>query len=261
MTSLRWTARIAVVAIALAMTSPLLAQSGPSTAAVTNQLKTVFDKADLDHDTFLDKTELAKSFRGPKATVPTQGMYDDQGRFTKTYYDAPKKYPDLVLLWAADKDGDDRLSWPEYRDYQLKLFNDRQQQQRALQRSLQSANRSYATRSRRTGSYRGTRTRTRTVYRRSRVYSRPASRARSYQYSMASQQRQMAQAMQNWQRYQMQMMANYQRAYQQAVLQRVQAQQRMMNYMRQQAAAHRIVQQHRNAVVHRRRAPVVRRRR
>ena len=244
MGSSTWLARAGIVASALVAAAPLLSQtggggsggSGGNNAAFIAQLKVHFDKADLDQDTFLDKDELAKTFRGPKATAPAQGMYDDQGRLTKTYYDASKKYPDLVFLWAADTDGDDRVSWPEFQAYELKLLAAQQQQQKAYHLALQAATRSLATGSRRVG------------YGGNSSYACVVRQVNSVQRSMYNQQQQMMHATQNWQRMQMQAMANYQRMYQQAILQRLQMQQTMMtNYVRQQqAASHRVVQRHQN---------------
>lgn len=47
---------------------------GGQNGQVVAQLKSQFEKSDLDGNTFLDKDELAKAFRGPKAKPPTQGI-------------------------------------------------------------------------------------------------------------------------------------------------------------------------------------------
>ncbi|HZZ77693.1 MAG TPA: EF-hand domain-containing protein [Gemmataceae bacterium] len=264
---MRSTTCFAIAVLALSAFADLASAQNANTKIQGNnaqyipQLQAQFNKMDLDQDTFLDKDELAKAFHGPKAKAPTQGMYDDQGHLTKTYYDARTKYPELILLWAADKDGDERLSWNEYETYELKLLNAQQQQQQAMQRAYQSATRSTYTQSRRgyynrnNSSYNGNRHR----YSRnsSRSYS-PGGYASYAQRSMLYQQQQMMIAAQNWQRMQMQAMINYQRMYQQMMLQRLQAQRIMaMNYLSQQHpnAVHRVVQRHQNPAVRR---PVVR---
>ncbi len=211
--------------------------NGPNTP-ITTRLKAQFDAADLDHNTYLDKDELAKAFRGPKAKAPEQAPYDDRGQLTQVYYQARSKYPDLVFQWGADKDADGLVSWPEYKDYELKILAAQQQQQQALQRLLQSANRRTATRSSRPG---------RTVYRghRSSTYAHATRHVQHLQRSHVSQQQQMVQAVQNWQNQQ----HRIQTAYQAALRQRLQEQQRQMNYVRQrQATYYRAVQQHVAAV-------------
>jgi hypothetical protein len=219
----------------------LLPGDAPKTP-VEKRLKAEFDALDLDKNTFLDKEELAKAFRGPKAKPPTQGMYDDQGRLTKTYYEAKTKYPDLVFLWAADKDNDKLVSWPEYRDYELKVLAAQKQMQQALQRSLQSIRRRTSTASRR---------HVRTVYRRSSSsYSHPTRHVQNLQRSYASQQQQMVRAVQNWQNNQRQMQIAYQTAVRNQMLQ----QQRVVNYVRQQQVAYyRAAQRHMQAVYQARR--------
>ncbi len=136
MSTWRWLIGLAAVLPAgLAAAGP----SGGSTAQVEAQLKALFDKADLNHDGYLDKEELAKGFRGPRATPPTGGLYDDKGRPTQLYSQAQSKYPDLAFLWAVDKDGDNSVSWAEYRTSGLEGYAAQQKKLQAMQRALQAA--------------------------------------------------------------------------------------------------------------------------
>jgi hypothetical protein len=92
------------------------------------QLHTLFRSWDLNNDGFLERGELAKHFRGPKAVSQEGGMYDDKGNATPLYYQARTKYPDLIFLWSLDKDHDDRISWPEFEQYGLTYANALKQQ-------------------------------------------------------------------------------------------------------------------------------------
>ncbi len=202
-------------------------------SAAVVRLQAQFDTADLDHNGFLDKDELAKAFRGAKAKPATQGMYDDEGRLSKVYYQARTKYPEMVYLWSADKNGDELVSWPEFRDYGLSRLRAQQQQQQALQRQMQSAYRRTATQSRRSN---------RTVYRgRSSTYHHATNHTQYVNHAQQSQQQSMMRAMQNWQNNQVRMQA----AYVAAMRQQMQAQQRMVNYVRErQIANYRATMQH-----------------
>jgi hypothetical protein len=209
------------------------AAPAPNGAVIAN-FKARFDKADLDQSAFLDKDELAKVFRGPKAKAPVQGMYDDRGNLSKVYYQAKTKYPELVFLWSADKDADGLVSWLEFKNFELNLLKNQQQQQQALQRMMHSTNRRTTTRSSRprTVVYRG---------HRSSRYSTAHRHVQSLQHMQNTQQQQMVRAAQNWQNN----MVRMQVAYQTALRQRMLQQQQMINYARQrQAAYYRAVQQH-----------------
>ena len=80
------------------------------------KLRLAFDRMDLNKDGYLDRDELAKAFRGAKAKAAPP-LYDDKGQVTVGGRQAPTKYPDLMFLTALDKDGDDQISWNEYRTY------------------------------------------------------------------------------------------------------------------------------------------------
>ena len=218
--------------------TPATPQANPPSNPVTARLKAQFDAADLDHNTYLDMDELAKVFRGPKAKKAPQGIYDDEGKLSKAYREARQKYPDLLFLANADTNADELVSWPEFQTYERKLLKAQQQQQQALQRMLASANRRSATRSSRPYHpvYRG---------HRSSTYSHPVRHTQYLQRSQNTQQAQMIRAVQNWQNNQRAMQAAYLRM----VQQRMQAQQRVLNYVRQrQGAYYRAVQQHALAV-------------
>ncbi len=204
------------------------------------QFHTVFDKADGNGDTFLDKDELARAFRGTNAKAPEQGMYDDKGRLTAVYYQAPKRYPELVFLWSADKDSDGRVSIAEFLEVKRTAYNALQKQARANQNALQVARRQ-AARSlpRRAGGRRA---------------GRPANNLlRNLQRYQAAQQRQAVQAVQQWQHNYAQMVQQWQRNYAAAVRNQLQAQQRWANYVRgRMAALYRMPQRHFYAHVRRR---------
>ena len=90
-----------------------LATAAPQKDPQVEAQLALFDKWDLDRDGYLDKEELAQHFRGPKAKPPEGDMYDDKGNLTPLFYQAKKKYPDLIFLWSLDKDMDGRISWTE----------------------------------------------------------------------------------------------------------------------------------------------------
>lgn len=198
----------------------LPAMAAPPSPSTKSRLKAVFDKADADHSGFLDRDELAKAYRGAKAKSPAGGMYDERGELTKLYQEARTKYPDLVLLWSADQDGNELLSFSEYESYESKIIANQQKQQQAIQKKQQAFQRSVQS------AYRN-------QVRQLQAYQRSA---RSANYRMARS-RQVQRAVQNNQR-------RVQSAYQAALRRRQQAQQRMLNAARQrQAAYNRALQQ------------------
>jgi hypothetical protein len=99
------------LAFSLAALATAAPQKDPQVEA---QLHALFNKWDLDRDGFLDKEELAKHFRGPKAKPPEGDLYDDKGNLTPLFYQAKTKYPDLIFLWSLDKDMDGRINWSEF---------------------------------------------------------------------------------------------------------------------------------------------------
>jgi hypothetical protein len=215
-------------AAALAAPAPKIAPTGGN-AQVDAQLRVMFDKADANTDGFLDRDEIAKAFRGPRAKAPTGGIYDDKGNFTPLYYQAKQKYPELVFLWAADKDGDNQLSWDEFRQYGEAYAASIQHQQQAMQQAMQNAYRQAArsvrtSRPRRTTSY--VRNTGRYVY---------------------AQQRTLAHQVQAQQQQRLRMG----QAYQQAMHRQYELRAQQMNYLRARAVAyHRTPQRHATVVYH-----------
>lgn len=120
---------------------PVLGAPPGAGASVADRLKQQFDKADLDRNGSLDRDELAKAYRGPKAKSPPGGMYDERGELTKLYQEARTRYPDLMLLWSADQDANEMLSYSEYNSYQSKIVADQQKKQQAIQKQQQALQR------------------------------------------------------------------------------------------------------------------------
>src|SRR5690349_740217 len=102
MTFLPRSAGALAVAAAVALAPAAFAQGNAPA------LRAEFDRADLNSDGFLDVVELARAFRGPDAKLAPP-LYDEKGRPTPALAQASSEYPDLVFLWAADKDGDQRV--------------------------------------------------------------------------------------------------------------------------------------------------------
>ncbi len=225
----KWLASIWIVLLALSGQAAGPALNSSQMAQAEPRLRALFDKADLNRDGFLDRDELARSYRGPNAKSPEGGMYDDKGHLTPLVYQARTKYPDLVFLWAVDKDGDNRVSWAEYRQFGLDDYAAKLKQQQALQVAIQSATRQ------------ATRNRGRTAPR------QQAQNVRNLQRQYAAQQRQVVNYQRNVQRYQY----NMQRAYQMAMRRQWEMQQRWVNYVRQRMmAAYRVPQRHSQVVYH-----------
>jgi hypothetical protein len=129
----------------------------PGTALIMGALREWFSNADLDKDGFLDKEELAKAFRGPKAkpydykpdpadakdgdkrkdSDPKEGDKPTDSPSTTDKKPDYTKYPDYSFLVQLDKDADDRISREEYedwaRDYAVAIKQQMDTQQRVLQ--------------------------------------------------------------------------------------------------------------------------------
>jgi hypothetical protein len=104
----------------------------PAPDALDRTLQAAFNRADLNHNSFLDVTELAVMFRGPRAQPAPDQLFDNKGNLLPAFRNAQQKYPDLFFLLAVDTDQDRTISWPEYRTYARNAAAQLGQQQRAL---------------------------------------------------------------------------------------------------------------------------------
>ncbi len=150
-------------AFLLAAFTPALADNTkkadpPGTGPYMTQLRAWFKAADLDSDGYLDKAELAKAFRGPKAKPYDFKKDDDKDK------DADKKdsvkdkgkdasqskpdyddYPDYQFLKLVDTDKDEKVSKDEFetwaREYavELKQLDDQAKKILAAEQRLAAA--------------------------------------------------------------------------------------------------------------------------
>lgn len=213
----------------------------PNNPQVEAQLHALFNKWDLNGDGFLDKEELAKHFRGPKAKPPDGDMYDDKGNLTPLYYQARTKYPDLVFLWALDKDSDSRISWMEFeqygQQYAAALKQRVKNQQQLLQQIYGQAYRNMRNAQSARANY---------VRNANRYYGRQQRHVvRQYTYNVRNYQRQVSRArgqMMRQYRYALERQRNF---YRMAVQQRQRWLQQYQSYVRKRMAyAHRMVMRH-----------------
>jgi Ca2+-binding EF-hand superfamily protein len=116
----------------------------PGTSVYMGQLRALFDTWDLNSDGYLDKEELAKAFRGPKA-LPYDAVPDtktdkdkdaDKDTSSKTTKPDYSQFPDYNFLVQLDQDGDGQISRKEFlgwaRDYAVQLKQQADQQAKLL---------------------------------------------------------------------------------------------------------------------------------
>jgi Ca2+-binding EF-hand superfamily protein len=126
------------------------AASVPSTTSIREQLRLLFKTWDLNDDDYLDREELARAFRGPKAKpyeAPPSGKTEDNKGESKSQADKPTKadkpdkqdyakYPDYVFLTEVDENGDGKVSRKEFETwahaYATELHQQLQEEARLL---------------------------------------------------------------------------------------------------------------------------------
>lgn len=97
------------------------------------QARAIFENLDLNDDASIDKDELARAFRGPKAKAAPEPKETSDKEGNKRPVLDPR-YPDQAYLKALDKNGDDKIDWDEFKviadqnEEQFKKLQEQQQQ-------------------------------------------------------------------------------------------------------------------------------------
>ena len=82
------------------------------TSVLMGQFRELFAVWDLNKDGFLDKSELAKAFRGANAKP-----YEPKSKATTAIKADLAKYPDYQFLVHLDQNGDGKISHEEFLDW------------------------------------------------------------------------------------------------------------------------------------------------
>jgi hypothetical protein len=123
----RMLATLAVVLVAVGLVAAADEKKGVKPAKISPQLSAqlgaMFEKVDLNKDLFLDRDELAKAFRGPRAKAAPEAKPDDEKKDAKANPPVgPFPEDDFIKAW--DKDSDNKISLAEFEHWGAKYDAD-----------------------------------------------------------------------------------------------------------------------------------------